>query len=245
MQNQISSEKKNITADLLQGLPEPVQRFMDFAGVVGKPWIETVRLEQTGRFRQKPESSWMPVEAVQYFTTDPPGFQWRAAFKVMGLPLVRARDTYKRGTGHMYGKMAGMYTLFDARGPEMDQGTMLRYLGETIWYPTALLSRYMTWQAVDDQSADVTFTDAGKSVSGRFTFDAEGRPTIFTAQRYGDFDGQFVLRPWIVPMTEYARRDGFTIPVRGQVKWDMPGGQYSYFDWEIGKVEYNRPIEDF
>jgi Family of unknown function (DUF6544) len=74
----------------------------------------------------------------------------------------------------MFGKIAGLFTVFDARGPELDQGTMMRYLNEMTWFPIALLSDYVTWQAVDDLSFDVTFTDQGRSVTARFVTDGTG-----------------------------------------------------------------------
>jgi hypothetical protein len=40
-----------VTANVLADLPEPVQRYMTYTGVVGKPWIDTVRLRQRGKFR--------------------------------------------------------------------------------------------------------------------------------------------------------------------------------------------------
>ena len=144
-----------ITAEMLQDLPEPVQRYLAFSGVIGKPWIDTVRLRQSGRFRQSANQSWMPVTAEQTFTTKPPGFVWKARFMMAGLPLMSARDAYQDGHGHMYGKMAGLLTLFDARGPQIDQGTLLRYLGEMVWFPTAFLGENISWLAVDENTAQV------------------------------------------------------------------------------------------
>jgi hypothetical protein len=36
---------------MLAGLPAPVQRYLTYTGVIGKPWIETVRVAYKGRFR--------------------------------------------------------------------------------------------------------------------------------------------------------------------------------------------------
>ena len=35
-----------VTTHRLQHLPEAVRRYMNYTGVIGKPWIETVRLKQ-------------------------------------------------------------------------------------------------------------------------------------------------------------------------------------------------------
>ena len=173
-----------VTADMLNHLPEPAQRYLNYTGVVGKPWIDTARVRYTGRFRLAADKPWLPIQAEQVYATNPPAFQWRARFKMFGLWIMHARDTYRHGHGHMFGKIAGLISVFDVRGPEIDQGTRLRYLNEMTWFPIALLSDYITWQAVDEQSFDVTFTDGSQSVTARLVVDALGRLTNFITQRY-------------------------------------------------------------
>src|SRR5579859_4689095 len=86
-----------ITPDLLQKLPAPVQRYLAYTGVVGKSWIKTVRLNYAGKFRLGLDKPWLPIVAEQFYTTNPPGFLWKARLKVAGLPLMRGQDTYKAG----------------------------------------------------------------------------------------------------------------------------------------------------
>ena len=91
-----------VTDEMLLNLPEPVQRYMAYTGVVGKPWINTVHLQQTGKFRLGFDRPWMPMTAKQWYTTNPPAFVWNARFKIAGLPLLRARDKYESGQGYMF-----------------------------------------------------------------------------------------------------------------------------------------------
>ena len=69
-----------VTAEMLQDLPDPVQRYMNYTGLVGKPWIDTVHLKYTGRFRQGLDRPWMPMIAEQWYTIYPPAFIWKARF---------------------------------------------------------------------------------------------------------------------------------------------------------------------
>ena len=117
-----------ITAEMLGHLPEPVQRYMRWTGVVGQPWIRTARVRQEGRFRLGADKPWMPMRAEQDYTVEPPGMQWRARFKMFGLPLFSANDSYRDGQGHMYGKAAGLFTLFDDSSEKLPQGALVRYL---------------------------------------------------------------------------------------------------------------------
>jgi hypothetical protein len=216
-----------------------VRRYLTFTGVVGYPWIDSVRLKQVGRFRQGADRPWMPMTAEETYTTAPPSLIWNARFKIAGLPLLRARDRYEAGHGHMYGKLAGLVTVFDVRGDDLDQATMIRYLNEIMWFPTAFLGENITWQAVDERSAEVTFTDGGRSVSAVMHFDDEGRITNFTTDRYREDDGAFSLDPWSTPMTGYGEMAGLNLPLKGTAVWKLPDGDLPYAELEITELAYN------
>jgi hypothetical protein len=234
-----------VTAGMLKDLPEPAQRYLNYTGVVGQPWINTVRIKYTGIFRLGADRPWLPLKAAQVYTTNPPGFHWKARLKMFGLWIVKGDDMYKEGHGHMFGKIAGLYTIFDARGEELDQSSMLRYLNETTWFPIALLSDYIRWQAVDDHSFDVTFTDHGRSVTARFIVDEAGRLLNFVTKRYRENKGKFTLDTWTTPMTEWGMMAGLNLPIRGQAVWKLPAGDLPYADLKITEIEYNVPIENF
>jgi hypothetical protein len=229
-----------VTAEMIQNLPEPVQRYLTHTGVMGKPWIDTAHLKQVGKFRQGIDRPWMPMVARQEYTTNPPSFVWDARFTVAGLPLMRARDEYESGHGHMFGRIAGLFTVFDVRGVELDQGALMRYLSEMIWFPTAFLGENISWQRVDDQSARVTLSDTGRSVTGQLFFDEEGRVAGFTAMRYRVSDGEYSLDPWSTPITKYGVLAGLNLPVGGQAVWNLSSGDLAYVDLEVTDIEYNR-----
>ncbi len=236
---------RSVTADMLLNLPEAAQRYLNYAGIVGQPWIDTVRLTYTGLFRLGADRPWMPIKAEQFYTTNPPSFHWKARFKMFGVWMVKGDDTYQAGHGHMYGKIAGLYTVFDARGPELDQGTMLRYLNETMWFPAALLSDYVTLQAVDADSFDATFTDYGRSVTARFIIDAAGRLTNFVTRRYRENKGNYTLDTWTTPIVEYGVLGGLNLPLHGQAVWILADGELPYGDLKLTDIAYNGPLEPF
>jgi hypothetical protein len=234
-----------VTEADLAGLPAPVQRYLRFTGVIGQPWIDTVRLTYSGKFRTGADKPWMPLSATQVYTTTTPGFWWKARFSIAGLPFMFGNDIYKSGHSHMNGKLAGLFTVVDGHGAEIDQGGMVRYLQEMSWFPTGYLGSNITWTPVDDHAADVTFTDCGKQASGRMYFDDEGRMLTFSAQRYGEFDGRNSLQTWTTPMTEYGTFGGLKLPIAGRGVWHLPSGDLPYVDVRLGSVVYNQPIEAF
>ena len=141
-----------LTEAHLLALPEPVQRYLSYSQVVGKEPIRTVRLKQQGFIRQQPGQKWFPMVAEQYFTTTPPAYSWHATMRLFPLVWISATDRFSNGHGSMRIKPLSLITVANARGPEMDQSSALRYLAEMIWFPTAWLSDYIQWQAIDAHS---------------------------------------------------------------------------------------------
>ena len=236
-------QEQIVTAAMLERLPAVVQRYLIYTGIVGSPSVETVRLSYSGRFRLGADKGWMPIDAQQTYTTNPPAFRWRARFKMAGLPLMNGDDTYQGGQAHMFGKLAGLFTVFDARSEALILGAMMRYLQEMMWFPAAYLNDYITWQAVDDHAADVSLTDAGRTVGGRMYFDDAGRLLSFTARRYKEDRGSFTLETWAAPVTAYARMAGLNLPIWGQGVWHLAAGDLPYVDITLRDLAYNVPIE--
>jgi hypothetical protein len=182
----------------------------------------------------------MPVVAQQYFSVDPPAFVWSVKAKMMGVLPIAGRDRYADGRGHLLIKVGSVFTVADGVGPEVDQGTMLRYLGEIVWFPSAALSDYISWEAVDERSARATMRYAGVTAAAVFAFDERGRFVSLTADRYMSADGGARLEKWVIPATDWRTVRGIEIPVRGNAVWKLASGDFDYYRWEILDVEINR-----
>lgn len=231
-----------VTAEMLQGLPAPVQRYLTDTGVVGKPMASTIRVEMTGRIRQSEQQPWMAIEADEFYTVAPPAFTWHAVTKMAGLPLVRVRDSYIDGEGGLQVSLLGLYTMDDARGADVDQGSLMRYLNEIMWFPTAFLGDNITWEAIDDHSARVTLTDRGESVSAVLTFDEEGRLSNFIGERYREAGTpQSALLTWSTPITSYGEFEGLRLPTGGHGVWHLDSGEFTYIELQITDLHYNVP----
>lgn len=171
----MENNTKIITESDIRGLPPSVQKWLKSSQVLGKEKINSVRLKQKATMRLKEDKPWMPAEAEQYFKIDEPGFIWKADIKIAPLFNIVGRDMYYDGRGNMLIKLLAFIPISDARGKEIDQGTLLRYLAETVWFPTAALSSYIKWEEIDSNSAMATLSYKGVSASGVFSFNEKGR----------------------------------------------------------------------
>jgi len=228
-----------VTEEMLGNLPPPVQRYMTFSGVLGKAIPHTVRLKQVGRIRQDAKSAWMKLEAVEYYSTTPPGFIWKVYMPNRRIPITLGRDAYLAGQGSMLIKMLSLFSLVNAAGNEVDQGAMMRYLNEMAWFPAAFLGENISWKVIDDGSAEVTLTDRGKSVSAIMHFDPEGRPLNFVAKRYRMVGKGYDLEIWSTPFTGYGEFEGLKLPIRGQGVWNLKEGDLVYVELEVTELEYD------
>jgi hypothetical protein len=225
-------------------LPEPVQRWLRYSDVIGRERPSTVRLRQEGEIRLGPDRDWMPFTAEQYYTTDPPAFIWHADVQLMPLVSFTGRDKYEDGHGHMDIRVLSLIPVVDERGPEMDQGTLLRYLNEIMWFPAGAVSPYITWETVpdDDNAAVATMFYQGVEASATFYFDEEARFVNMIADRYmSESGGGFSLHPWSTPVDEYGEINGMPRPIHGEGVWHTPEREFSYVRIRVVDIEENVP----
>jgi hypothetical protein len=220
-------------------LPVPVRRYLEFAGVEGRSRIRFARLLHGGLFRTTPDSRWMPIEGEEYFSVDPPGFVWYAKARPMPLVHIRARDLYLDGSGNMLVKPLSLFTLADARGPEVDLAALLRFIAEAPWFPTALVpSDSVGWETIDGGSARVILRSGSATASGVFRFASDDRIVEFeTQERF--FTDDAVRRRWGGVYRGYEEVDGFRIPSEVEARWLSPPEVFPYARFELDRVEYN------
>lgn len=241
---QNSIDKKEIlTEEKIINLPPIIQKWLRNSGAVGKEMIHTVRLKQKGEMKMKPEQEkWYEANAVQYFTVDNPAFIWKVKVDMMPLVFFTGRDKFSDGKGNMLIKVLSLFNVVNASDNEkINQGTLQRYLGETIWFPTAVVSPYIKWEEIDSLSAKAIMTYKGTSGSAVFTFNENGDFVKFSAMRYKDSDEKAQLKEWIITLSDYKVYDGIKIPVKGEATWKLDEGDFTWYKFEVYDIEYNKP----
>ena len=206
----------------LDAVPEPVARYLRWA-LRTTQYIREVRISQIGTLRTDVRSErWMPFEAEHIVVPPPIGFVWDARVRVAPLLHVRVRDALIEGRGSGQVSLLSAFTVSaDADTPEMNSGSLHRYLAEAVWYPTALLpSRTLQWAGIDRTRALATLTDHGVSVSLEFRFAGTGEVSgIYTPARWGKFAEGYRQAPWEGHFRDYRERDGILVPSEGDVGW--------------------------
>lgn len=223
----------------LEDLPAPVRRYFETVLEVGQRPVRTVRLHQQGAFRLGgADAPWRPLEATEHFTVSPPGFVWEARIDVAPLVPVRVVDLYRGGEGLLRARLFSAVPVAEAGpGPAMNEGELLRYLAEAVWFPTALLpAAGVEWEPVDDRAARATLRHRAVTASAVFHFDDRGLVRRVTAERYRQEDDADA--PWSGSFRDYEERNGMVVPTAAEVAWNLPDGDLPYWRAELDEVEH-------
>ncbi|GAB5535056.1 MAG: hypothetical protein Rubg2KO_13050 [Rubricoccaceae bacterium] len=226
----------------LDGLPEPVQRYLRVVLTDGQPVVTDVTMQHTGTFNMSETTEqWRPFSSTQWVVARRPGFVWNGRIAMLpGLPA-RVHDAYVAGEGILHASLLGLFSVADLRGEDaMAEGELMRYLAEAAWYPTALLpSQGVTWDSVDNRSAYATLTDGDLEITMLFTFDTQGLVhTVESEARGRAVDGDIVPTPWRGRFWNYEERSGMRIPLDGEVAWLLPEGKKPYWRGHITALDY-------
>lgn len=227
------------TASIID-LPPIVQQWLRNSGVLEQPKITNVYLKQNLQLKMKPEqSNWLSGIAEQYFTIEPPAFNWNISTQMNPLFKVVGRDQFENGKGEMLIKLFSLIPVANAKNHEkVDQASLQRYLAEIVWFPSAALSPYIEWTPLDDYSARATMEYTGTKGSGVFHFDEQGNFKKFTARRFQDASAAEPTE-WIVHATKTERHHGIKIPVACEASWELESGTWTWLKLKITDIQFN------
>jgi len=235
-----TTTKKVLSEQMISCLPTIVQKWLLNSGTIGKEPIYNVYLEQDLQILMKPEQKdWSNAKAKQYFTVEPPAFNWSVNLKRNPFLNVVGRDKFENGQGEMTIKMFSLIPVVNARNNEkVNQATLQRYLAEIVWFPSSALSPYIVWEKIDDTSAKATMEFNGTKGSGVFQFDEKGNFVKFVAMRYKDVQD---LKPteWTVTAIKTELRNGIKIPVELKADWKLDNGNWTWLKLKITDIKYN------
>lgn len=178
----LSKNISNKTFDYgqISDLPEPVQHYFKHVLKEGYPYISYVRLTHEGQFKTGQNRNWINIKGEQYFTTEKPGFIWKGKASIF-----TARDMYLSDNGRLVVTLLSLFNIVDGQGESFNQGELLRWLGESVWFPTNLLPNdKLQWIPIDDTSSKLTFEYNGLSLYYIVSFNDNNEITQVETMRY-------------------------------------------------------------
>jgi len=232
--------KNLLTRPMSSHLPPIVQKWLANSNAIGKEMVYNVVLEQDLQMLMKPEQKeWKKAKAQQYFTVDPPAFIWSVDLKMNPWLKVVGRDKFEMGQGEMTIKMLSFLSMAQVKNDaKVNQATLQRYLAETVWFPSAVLSPYIEWEPINDTTAQATMRYKGTKGSGTFHFDENGYFKKFVAMRYKDANDTMPTE-WTVTAIKTDERKGLKIPVELKADWKSADSTWTWLKLKISDIHYN------
>lgn len=236
-------EEKVINENDINDLPEPVRNWLRNSGAIGRPFINAGKVTQEAEMQMKPDQkNWLSATAIQYTTIDNPAFIWTVNVKMNRLLNFQGRDKFANGKGEMLIKLNSLINVVNEQGEKLDEGTLQRYLGEMVWFPSLALSPYITWEQLDDTSAKATMTYEGTTGSGTFYFNTNGDVTKFSALRYKGNEEGANRHEWIMNISEYKTFEGIKVPAVMSSTWKLDEGDWTWLKLEVKDIQYNENV---
>ena len=97
------------------------------------------------------------------------------------LLIFQGRDKFQNGKGGMLIKMNFLINIVNEQDEKLDEGTLQRYLGEMVWFPSLALSPFVTWEQINDTTAKAKRHDWTMIISDYKIFEGIKVPSIMTS----------------------------------------------------------------
>jgi hypothetical protein len=236
---ELFAQSKNISdrtfhKSQLDNLPDPVRSYFNHILKEGQPYISYFRMKHNGQFKTALDKGWVNITGEQYATTEKPGFIWKGT-----TAMFVARDMYISDIGRLIVALFSIYNVVDVKGEKYNEGELLRWLGESILYPTNFLpSERLQWFPIDSKTAKLIFNYKGLSLFFKITFNEIGEITEMETKRYM---GEENLETWVIKTTNYKELNNIIVPTAFDVIWRLDKGDFSYAKFNITEVEYDNP----
>ncbi|RPI74703.1 MAG: hypothetical protein EHM45_17705 [Desulfobacteraceae bacterium] len=237
-----NTQPKIYSTNDIENLPAPVRRYFRYALKNGQEHIRFVRMKTVGKFRRPGQKQWMETSTCQYFTSNPPGMIFDAVMKQRPL-WFDVRDKYRQGKGGMFVNLLSGFNVVNVDDiQELNETTFLRWVGEAVMFPTALLpGENIKWKSIDMNSAELTVTDGTNAGTYKFYFNDTGEIVKYESDnRYDKIDGKLQKVGSIAVRSHYREFNGVKIPTQFLIARILPNGEYEEF-WkgEITDIGYD------
>ena len=163
-------------------------------------------------------------------------FQWRMNMTWFRRTIVEGGDGYQDGKGSF---QMGRGKPIENENMDYSEQVML-WLYTLIFAPGSLLRLPgVSWQAVDDQTAQVQIEHAGRSLSFSLGFDPQtGQLTRIDTSRPSSGKGD--LYPYTLLLEKGQSFNGMTLAAHLQAAWE---GDF-YVNYMLAGIQYNGPLEE-
>lgn len=239
--NTISNDSDTIEEEDIENLPEPVQKYLRYVGVVGREKVKNFRIEIDGQMKMDRGKEFQGADIEQYTFQNNLTRLFYMEMKVSGLPI-KGLHAYKDGEAVMDIRALGLIPVAKGQGDKMNEAETVTVFNDMcIFAPATLIDNRIKWEEIDDKTVKAYFINGDITIEAMLYFNEEGQLINFTSDnRYYSPKGDiFDNLRWSTPITEYDNFNGYNLASYGEAYWSFPDEDFTYIKLNVKNVEYN------
>lgn len=221
-------------------LPEPVRRYVHRSGAVGRPRPQNMAVRMDAAMFRRPGGRPMRASSVQYSFFGQPARLFHMSARMAGLP-VQALHLYRRQAATFTVRVASAVSIVDLAGAQISAAETVTVLNDMcLMAPGSLVDDRLVWTAVDDHTADVTFTNGEHVVSATLVVDDSGElVTFWSDDRPDSSDGGLTPMRWSTPVSGYRDDGPWHLLDRGAAVYHRADGPFTYGQFRVRSITYD------
>jgi hypothetical protein len=221
----------------LQPLPLPVQKYLRYAGVVGKPKVNNARIVFDGQMRSRGKD-FFQFTSEQYNFLDEGTRLFFMKAKMFGV-TVPGYHRFARGVATMDIRFFGLFSIVKESGDVLNHTeTATLFNDMCLITPASLVDKRITWEPIDSITAKATFTNLGQTISATLYFNEQGQLINFLSNDRTEMSIMKQL-PFTTPVYGYQNLNGINIMSGGDAIYEYPEGKFTYGKFYLKDIEYN------
>ena len=219
-------------ADLLP-LPEPVQRYLKYSGVLNKPKVKNVKAVFEGQMREQGRD-YFSFTSEQFNFFDEPTRLFFMKGKIFGVNFL-GYHKYSNGKAIMDIRLFGLFSIVKKSGDFMDKAeTVTLFNDMCLLAPATLIDKRIQWELINDTLVKATFTNKKISIKATLYFNHRGQLVNFISS-----DRDINQYPFLTPVSEYKIINGYNLMSKAETVWDYTDGKFTYGKFVLKEIEYN------
>lgn len=235
------SDSTLLTEEDIKDLPVLVQKYIRYAGAIGKPKVNNFRVEFSGGIRKNSQTEWMSFVSEQYnfMHSTTRHFFMKAIMK--HLP-VSGYHFYNDGSAFMDIRLLSCIKVQYQDGAKMNISETVTFFNDMCCMaPATLIDKRIKWLETNHNRARAQFTHKGISISAWLFFNSKGELTNFVSNdRYALGDkGDMLQYQWSTPLKDYRVINGHKIATYAEVIYNYPEGDFCYGTFQLKNLKYN------
>ncbi len=222
-----------LTEKDIKQLPEPVQRYLKYVGVIDKPKVKNVKVVFEGQMREKGKD-YFPFISEQFNFFNEPTRLFFMKGKIFGVNFLGYHN-YSNSEATMDIRLFGLFSIVKKSGEIMDKvETVTLFNDMCLLAPATLIDKRIQWESINDTLVKATFTNKKISITADLYFNNQGQLVNFISK-----DRDINQYPFLTPVSEYRIINGYNLMSKAEAVWDYTDGKFTYGKFNLKEVVYN------